>query len=344
MGAQTFTIPPVRTGFRWRINPHHCAEMDAEANAWAYGLFSDDPRVPAPVHADNYTTWAALCFPDVDPDLLNRWCRFNALYTFAENRQEALYGTSDAGSAERVWARTVTLLLRQSHAHDVFAAGDWGDGLPRSYLATAMTIAERLPESLARYFLRRLASMAQAQYQEAHMIRSPRMGWGEYLEYRHVNFGVPLFTATLPALMERNLSAPEWESAGRERLDRLTAHHCCLVNDLYSFRKEWNDRNGKKAHVQAVSVLQHVYGLGLQEALDKLVETIEETERQYVVLRSRWALTAEADEYCDRLEDMIAGNLRYHQISPRFHGSGFEGVFTGGQLKVTGTPISQSGG
>lgn len=78
MRTQTFTIPPVRTGFRWRMNPHHSPEMDADANAWAFALFSDDPRVPAPVDADNYTTWAALCFPDVDPDLLTRWCRFNA--------------------------------------------------------------------------------------------------------------------------------------------------------------------------------------------------------------------------------------------------------------------------
>ncbi|MFZ3494812.1 hypothetical protein ACODT5_16615 [Streptomyces sp. 5.8] len=96
MRTQTFTIPPVRTRFRWRMNPHHSPEMDAEANAWAFGLFSDDPRVPAPVHADNYTTWAALCFPDVDPDLLTRWCRFNALYTVVENKQEALYETSGA--------------------------------------------------------------------------------------------------------------------------------------------------------------------------------------------------------------------------------------------------------
>ncbi|MFI5867769.1 terpene synthase family protein [Streptomyces sp. NPDC051546] len=336
MHIQTFTIPPVRTSFRWRINPHHSPEMDAEANAWAFGLFSDDPRVPAPVHADNYTTWAALCFPDVDAELLTRWCRFNALYTVMENKQEALYGTSGAGSAERLWERTVMLLFQQSHADDVFAAGDWGDGLPRYNLTAAMTIAETLPEPLARYFLRRIAYMAQAQYQEAHVIRSPRMGWGEYLEYRHVNFGVPLFTATLPALMERSLSAEEWESAERGQLDLLTAHHCCLVNDLYSFRKEWNDRNGKKPHVQAVSVLQHMHGPGIQEALDRLVGAIEETERRYVALRSRWARTAGAAEYCDRLEDISAGNLRYHQISPRFHGDGFEGVFTGGELQVTG--------
>ncbi|MFD6892167.1 hypothetical protein [Streptomyces sp. NPDC059957] len=105
---------------------------------------------------------------------------------------------------------------------------------------------------------------------------------------------------------------------------------------MYSFRKERDDRNGKKAHVQAVSVLQHVHGLGLQEALNRLVETIEETERQYLAVRSRWALTPGADEYCDRLEDISAGNLRYHQTSPRFHGDGFEGVFTGGELQVPG--------
>ncbi len=63
MRTQSFTIPPVRTGFRRRINPHRSTEMDADANAWGFGLFSDDPRVPTPVHADNCTP--TTCSPPV---------------------------------------------------------------------------------------------------------------------------------------------------------------------------------------------------------------------------------------------------------------------------------------
>ncbi|MFE0802186.1 terpene synthase family protein [Streptomyces sp. NPDC058812] len=314
--------------------------MDADANRWAFELFRDDPRVPTPARADNYTTWVALCFPDAGPELLTRWCRFNALYTVIENKQEALYETSDAGSAEAVWERTVTLLFRQSHAPDVFAvpADGWGEGLPRFYLLAAHGIAKTLPELLARYFLRRIAYMAQAQYQEEAAIKSPRMGLGEYLEYRQVNFGIPLFIATIRALMGRDLSSAEWESSARAELDRLTARHCCLVNDLYSFRKEWNDRDGKKAPVQAVTVLRALHGLPTQRAIDLLAETIEATEAEFLSLRDTVAKTAEMRDYCDRLGHILAGNLRYHQVSPRFHGRGFDGVFEGGEITVTGVP------
>ncbi|MER5764616.1 hypothetical protein [Streptomyces sp. NPDC002082] len=37
------------------------------------------------------------------------------------------------------------------HTDDVFAPGEWGDGLPRCDLTAAMAIAGMLPESLARY-------------------------------------------------------------------------------------------------------------------------------------------------------------------------------------------------
>ncbi|MFC7308233.1 terpene synthase family protein [Streptomyces monticola] len=314
--------------------------MDADANRWAFGLFSDDPRVPVPVRADNYTMWAALCFPDAPKELLALWCRFNALYTVIENKQEALFSTADAGSAEETWSRTVHYLYRLSHAPDLseIPADEWGGGLPRHYVMAARSIALTLPEGLGRYFLRRVAQMATAQFQEPDAIRSPRMWLAEYLEYRHVNFGIPLFIATIRGLMARDISAAEWESPYRAELDRLTAHHCCLTNDLYSFQKEWNDRDGKAAHVQAVGILSAMHGLSVQEAIDRLAEEIEAAERSYVALRDTVAMTPEMREYCMRLEHITAGNLRYHQVSPRFHGRGFEGVFNGGEITVMGRP------
>jgi hypothetical protein len=188
-----YTIPVLRSEIPWRINPHHTPELDADANRWAFALFSDDPRVPVPLRADNYTTWAALCFPDVRLEVLAAWCRFNALYTVIENKQEALFGTGDAGSAEEVWRCVARELLRLSHAPDPagIPVGGGSDGPIRHYLLTARSLALTMPVGMGRYFLRRVAQMATAQYQEADAIASPHMRWGEYLEYRHVNFGVP---------------------------------------------------------------------------------------------------------------------------------------------------------
>jgi hypothetical protein len=337
-----YTIPVLRSEIPWRINPHHTPELDADANRWAFALFSDDPRVPVPLRADNYTTWAALCFPDVRLEVLAAWCRFNALYTVIENKQEALFGTGDAGSAEEVWRCVARELLRLSHAPDPagIPVGGGSDGPIRHYLLTARSLALTMPVGMGRYFLRRVAQMATAQYQEADAIASPHMRWGEYLEYRHVNFGVPLFIAAIPSMLARDLSAAEWESPERAALDRLVSQHCCLTNDLYSFRKEHEDRDGKRAPVQAVTVLSTLHGLSVQGAVDRLAEVIEGTERDYVGLRDTVAVSPEMREYCTRLEHILAGNLRYHQVSPRFHGAGFEGVFTGGEISVASRPRS----
>ncbi|WP_329257641.1 hypothetical protein OG223_35705 [Streptomyces sp. NBC_01478] len=342
MSTAAYTIPTLRSEIPWRINPHHTPELDADANRWAFELFSDDPRVPVPLRADNYTTWAALCYPDVRPDVLTAWCRFNALYTVIENKQEALFETSDAGTAEGVWRCVARYLLRLSHARDLAAipVDEWGDGSVRHYLTTARSIALTMPVGMGRYFLRRVAQMAMAQYQEADAIASPHMQLGEYLEYRHVNFGVPLFIAAIPSMLARDLSAAEWESPERAALDRLISHHCCLTNDLYSFRKEHEDRDGKRAPVQAVTVLSTLHGLSIQGAVDRLAEVIEGAERDYLRLRDAVVVSPEMREYCARLEHILAGNLRYHQVSPRFHGAGFEGVFTGGEISVAGVPRS----
>ncbi|WP_405009852.1 terpene synthase family protein [Kitasatospora sp. NBC_01539] len=338
---QSYTIPRLRTGVPWQINPHHTPGLDAEANAWAFGLFSDDKRVPVPVRADNYTTWAALCFPDVGTELLTLWCRFNALYTVAENRQEVLFSTADAGGAEAVWGRMAQCLLRLSHAPDPeeVPPDGWGDGLPRFYLHAARNIALTMAPAQGRYFLRRTAQMAMAQFQEKDAIASPRMGLEEYVEYRQTNFGVPLFVAAVPSMLSAPLATEWWDSTERRELDRLTARHCCLVNDLYSFRKEHEHRDGKPAPVQAVTVLKSLHDLSLQGAVDRLVEVIEETEAEFREARKRAAVRPERAEYADRLGHILAGNLRYHLISPRFHGQSFEGVFSGGEVTLSGRPV-----
>ncbi|MBK3581941.1 hypothetical protein JHN63_51035 [Streptomyces sp. MBT65] len=61
MSAAEYTILALRSEIPWRINPHHTPELDADANCWAFALLSDDPRVPVPLRADNYTMRAALC-------------------------------------------------------------------------------------------------------------------------------------------------------------------------------------------------------------------------------------------------------------------------------------------
>ena len=40
-------------------------------------------------------------------------------------------------------------------------------------------------------------------------------------------------------------------------------------------------------------------------------------------------------EYCGRLEDIMAGNLRYMLISPRYFGAGFTGQFEGGMRSIS---------
>lgn len=335
-----YDLPEVKSRFAWQINPNYSEQMDRDANAWAISLFEGDPDVPVPRRIDNYTLWAPLCYPTVDICKLTLWCRFNALFTAVANRGDQVHGTERQEQSVDTWRRVSTALYQISHSPR-FA---WPDlGLPeyaRQAVKITCDIASDMPTGTARYFLRCVAEMVYKHHLEDTVLATPLMDLEGYLDFRSSHFGIPLYVAAVRPLLAQDLRDEEWSDHRRAHMETLVFRHACLVNDLYSFSKECNDPHGKTPPVQSVTVLMHGHRLQLQEAIDYLVAVIGKTEESYVRLRDEFAESAPAQEYCTRLEHIIAGNLRYHLVSPRFHGADFTGAYTGGTARLLGAPLA----
>ncbi|WP_152471903.1 hypothetical protein [Nocardiopsis gilva] len=57
-------------------------------------------------------------------------------------------------------------------------------------------------------------------------------------------------------------------------------------------------------------------------------------------MRTVFARTEAAHEYCTPLEHTLAGSLRYHLVAQSFHGQDFVGTYAGGEIELGGTPTA----
>ncbi|MEU7137125.1 terpene synthase family protein [Streptomyces sp. NPDC046261] len=94
-----------------------------------------------------------------------------------------------------------------------------------------------------------------------------------------------------------------------------------LVNDLFSFRKEYYEGE----MLSCVWVFHVKEGLSLQGAVDKTCDLINQNESEFIAKRDR-ILAGELGKrgdiraYLAGLGYSMSGNLHYHRSCPRYHG------------------------
>jgi len=337
-----YFLPALPSRFPLRINPHYSEDSDRAANAWALAQFgAGSSEVPAPLRLDNFTIWAALAYPTVDAATLTDWCRFNALYTNVENRLETVLDSEHEAQATGCWDLIVRALYRMAVSDNPWTIAR--EASSRSEVQQCLLMAARLSERMARrkarHFLHCLARMVHAQRDEYSVLASANMDIHDYIEFRTANYGIPLFIAAANGMLVQEPTTAEWNDPARAQLELLVARQCCLVNDLYSFEKEHRERGERRPLVQAVTVLMEGEGLRVQAAVDRLIGIIQCCEDEYVRIRdqmlARPTVSVGFREYCGRLEDIMAGNLRYMLISPRYFGADFTGQFEGGMRSIS---------
>jgi hypothetical protein len=338
--AISYHLPALSSRFAVKLNPHYSAETDRAANAWAWAQFGAGRDLPMPVRLDNFTVWAALAYPRADAATLMNWCRFNAMFTMIENLTERSVGSERLDSSLGLWDVVTRALYRMAVAEDPrrIAREASSRHEVQQSLLMCCSLVEGAPRHKTRRFFHAIARMTQAQRDEPMTLQSAAMDFENYVDYRAGNYGILLFIAGAHLMLQQEMSDAEWNHPARSYLDALVARQCCLVNDLYSFHKELRERGNRGELVQAVSVLMRGEELTAQQAVDRLVQVIRGYEDEYVRVRdsllARPGASAGLREYCEKLEDIMSGNLRYMLISPRYYGAGFTGEFRGGTCTV----------
>lgn len=144
-----------------------------------------------------------------------------------------------------------------------------------------------------------------------------------YLAIRQLSFGFQPLVVCAEYVHGIDLSEVVDVDPDIMRAQRAVCMHALLVNDLLSFRKEFD--HGDLFNV--VAILAYVHHCPLQEALDitgTLIRDVDaELSRIYGVLRRRYCHIPQIQIYVSALESLCSGNLRWSLETTRYHGPGF---------------------
>ncbi len=95
----------------------------------------------------------------------------------------------------------------------------------------------------------------------------------------------------------------------------LVINHMILVNDIFSFVKEYEAGE----MMNAIWILCAHEALSLQQAVDRVAGQLSQTEDDFIAICERVrACQPELELYLCELGHMISGNLRHHRVASRY--------------------------
>ncbi|MER7395335.1 terpene synthase family protein [Streptomyces sp. NPDC000151] len=199
-----------------------------------------------------------------------------------------------------------------------------GDDFPAGRMlgdAMALAIPQMTP-AVARRYRDAYRDILHSAVQEAEERKDGSLpDFATYMQGRRTNLFGYWATIQTEFALGLDLGRKLDESEDLALVRDLTIDHMVLVNDLYSFPKEYDAREV----MNAVWIFVVREGRALQQAIDRLAELIGEVEDAFVAARRRIAegpLAGRADisRYVTELGHLISGNVYYHQRTTRYHG------------------------
>ncbi|WNI14222.1 terpene synthase family protein [Actinacidiphila sp. ITFR-21] len=120
-----------------------------------------------------------------------------------------------------------------------------------------------------------------------------------------------------------DLSGPLEKLSELRRLNVLVARHWIGVNDIFSYRKELYSGDT----MNEIQLALGDNGGDLQAAVDRVAATVHRVEAEFDRLTTTLRAGAPSQDsslrtYLDALETMIAGNLEWSYLTPRYNGRG----------------------
>lgn len=127
-----------------------------------------------------------------------------------------------------------------------------------------------------------------------------------------------------------NIRLPEAEIASVQRILLPLSLSMALVNDYFSWDKEYVDylrkgpTNGRL--YSSVKLLMDQHQVSVARAKDMVRQMIVQYEQEYARLRDEWMSAeerpAELQRYVEQMGLMASGSLYWHSKAPRYHNLG----------------------
>ncbi|WP_394831555.1 terpene synthase family protein [Pendulispora rubella] len=267
--------------------------------------------------ACRYAMWTCLCFPLGDAQRVRDLCDASQYFFVIDDDFSDASRPKGREGEPAIFCELMAVLRGESVAKDreyiQVLREVW------SRLRTRMPLAQqtRYIEAV-RDFLRGFAVEVEAR-------RSGTcFNYVDYMGLRRDSVsGKPYFILAEYAmdidLSEEFAAYPELDALNRTALDQLI-----LVNDLFSFRKEYFAGDS----MNAISVLRRSGGLDLQGAVSVVCDTVNDLTRQFVhdrdrLLSSDLGRRPHVRAYATAIGQIMAGNLHWSFLTPRYHGAGY---------------------
>ncbi|MBJ9732050.1 terpene synthase family protein [Burkholderia cenocepacia] len=283
--------------------------------------------------AQRIPAYGSLCYPNARPDRVYALHRMMHVTTLMDDAFTHLARTGDQAGLDT---------LRE---HFLAAV----DGTPPPAAAPSArllhdTLQLMRTQSEARpAFWRRFVECIREQI---HTQASPtatdatRLSLADYLAFRRVEGFGHWITLLTEYALDIDMGQRLAQHAALADARDATIDSVILVNDLFSFRKEWSAHE----RFNAVWILMRVEQLNAQAALDRLAVLCMSNERRLIDAREAVATgalagDADAQAYVTELCYMSAGNAEFHAFSTRYHGDDLGGGrFAGGAVAMTALP------
>lgn len=342
-----YDVPAITSTLPWRINPHYDQQLEQNLYDWLLAEFRDYPHVEAwwpHIRNSQLALWGPLALPGIDRNRLEAWNRQIMTWVMVDDINERRMPRDRRNANERnaPWqALLQAIQIMQVHPDPAGALQDQQFPIGVSTMAQATWDVARLMSPLSR------TAYLEASADTLHSFVREERGFDRadtathtdldtYLTWRDASYAMRIYFADVQDRTPAPLTPEELGDPRLERIRRAVSLHAALANDVYSFRKEVvYRRDHLSSQLNVITILAFHDGLAWQQAVDEGVAMVGRKEQEYIALRDAWfaqGASAAVRAYCAGLEEILAGNLRFLLINPRYHGDGFTGEFRGGRV------------
>lgn len=265
-----------------------------------------------------HCVWTCLLFPGGSPRRVQDICDLTLLL-FATD--DAFVDRKRAGAslddARRILAQAAAVM----HGAEADPSEPWVPGLRDIW---GRLVARMPPRQLERIAVSLVALYRGAEREVAVRIGGDVPPVEDYMRLRKESVGAKIYLALAEYAIGTDMTAALGASSAVRELHDVASEHLILTNDLFSFRKEHYDGDA----INAVTVMRHHAGLGLQEVVNELCQAIEGREREFIAKRDA-ILDSALGQHDDirvtlrALGYLLSGNLRWSYLTPRYHGAGY---------------------
>ncbi|KAF9476263.1 terpenoid synthase [Pholiota conissans] len=301
-----------------KVNPHiqHVAES---MHQWFISFkVYDDVRSKAYIERGRFDIFAALSFPDADPQHLETCLAF-FYWAFATD------DLSDEGELqnqpERVKA-SINICRETLYNPDLPTptysyAAMLQDLYKRIQLtATAGTCSRRLTRFLSAY-----QAFSDSQInQSLHRSLDKMPSVGDFIKWRRATIGAALVEAMVEYSLDLDIPDYVFKDPTVMAMSDATTDITTWPNDLCSFNKEQADGDFQNL----VCIIMVERNLELQDAINALTDMLETRVAEYLALKKSLPsfgkeVDAQLRRYHGALEHFVQGTVVWYYMSPREH-------------------------